>query len=63
VPLIDVRDNARPVIDQLLTPERQAVTVSRQIAADPRPWDRFVWTATIKLHDTYSPASFYAAGP
>jgi hypothetical protein len=63
IPLIDVRDNSRPVIDQLIKPERQAVVVARQIAADPRPWDRFVWTATIKLEDTYSPASFYAAGP
>jgi hypothetical protein len=62
IPLIDIRDNARPVIDQLLKPERQAVVVNRQVAGDPRPRDRFVWTATIRLYDTYSPAAFYA-GP
>lgn len=60
IPLLDVRDNARPVIDQLTKPDRQAVVVSRQLAADPRPWDRFVWTATLRLYDTYSPAAFYA---
>lgn len=62
IPIIDVRDNARPVLDQLVKPDRQPVVVSRQLAAEPRPWDRYVWTATIRLYDTYSPAAFYA-GP
>jgi hypothetical protein len=48
IPLIDIRDNARPVIDQLLKPERQAVVVNRQVAGDPRPVGPFVWTATIR---------------
>jgi hypothetical protein len=61
VPVIDIRDEARPVIDQLLKPERQAAVVQRQVAANPRPWDRFVWTTTLKLYDTYSPGAFYAA--
>lgn len=61
IPLVDVGDNARPVIDRLLLPERRAVTVTRQVASNPRPWDMFVWTTKLIVNDQYSPSAF--AGP
>lgn len=35
------------------TMEADKVSVTRQIAPQPRPWDRFVWTTTVKLRDEY----------
>lgn len=60
IPILDIRDQAnRPEIDALTKPERQAAVVTRQVASNPRPWDRFVWTTTLRLYDTYSPGAFY----
>jgi roadblock/LC7 domain-containing protein len=58
IPLKDVATAGQPVIDQLTLPERQAATVTRQIAPNPRPWDLFVWTTVVKVIDQYSPSSF-----
>jgi hypothetical protein len=58
IPLKDIRAIGQPVIDQLLLPERQAATVTRQIAANPRPWDLFVWTTVLKVIDQYFPSQF-----
>jgi hypothetical protein len=58
IPLKDIRIIGQPVIDQLTLPERQAATVTRQIAGNPRPWDLFVWTTVLKVIDQYYPSQF-----
>jgi hypothetical protein len=58
IPLKDIRAIGQPVIDQLTLPDRQAATVTRQIAANPRPWDLFVWTTVLKVIDQYYPSQF-----
>lgn len=57
IPLKDVGSAGAPVIDQLELPEGRAATVQRQISSDPRVWDRFVWTVTLKVEDTYYPVA------
>lgn len=64
VPLIDLEavaeaedpETVEP-IDQILLAPSRAVTVNRQVNPDPRPWDKHVWTVTLKLEDTYSPSA------
>jgi hypothetical protein len=58
IPLKDIGSIGQPVIDQLTLPERQAVTVTRQINGNPRPWDLFVWTTVVKVLDQYYPSQF-----
>ncbi len=58
VPLKDIRDPLKPVIDQLVVMEPRGVIVQRQIANDPRPWDMNVWTTMVKLEDFYSPSAW-----
>lgn len=53
VPLLDIGQDGNPVIDQLIV---DTAAVNRQIASNPRPWDRFVWTVTAKVEDTYYPS-------
>jgi hypothetical protein len=53
VPLLDISQAGDPVIDQLIV---ETAAVQRQISRDPRPWDRFVWTCTAKVEDTYYPS-------
>jgi roadblock/LC7 domain-containing protein len=55
IPLKNIGIIGQPVIDQLLLPERQAVTVTRQISQRPRPWDLNVWSTVLKLIDQYYP--------
>lgn len=55
IPLKDIGAIGQPVIDQLLLPERQAATVTRQISQRPRPWDLNVWSTVLKLIDQYYP--------
>lgn len=56
IPLKDVAVAGAPVIDQLIVQDERAVTVTRQIASNPRAWDRFVWTVTVKVEDVYYPS-------
>lgn len=56
IPLKDISDPTKPVVDQLLLAGNRPVVVSRQIAHDPANWDRFVWTTTVKLEDIYTPS-------
>lgn len=56
VPLKDVAAEGQPTIDFLMLPESRAVAVTRQLANDPRPWDMFVYTTTVKLIDQYYPS-------
>ncbi len=58
MPLKDIRDQAKPVIDQLTVLQPRGVIVQRQIANDPRPWDMNVWTTTVRLEDYYSPSAW-----
>ncbi len=58
LPLKDIRDPAKPVIDKLTVLQPRGITVTRQIANDPRPWDMNVWTTTVKLEDYYSPSGW-----
>lgn len=58
VPLYDISQAAKPQIDALLLPEQRAVTVTRQVNPNPRPWDLFVWTTVVKTIDQYSPSQF-----
>lgn len=57
IPLKAVEQNARPVIDQLVIQDERGIAVTRQLASDPRAWDRFVWTTTVKVEDTYYPSA------
>lgn len=56
VPLKDVGVEGQPVIDALMLPDARAVSVTRQLSRDPRPWDEFVYTTTAKLIDHYYPS-------
>lgn len=56
IPLKDIEQAGGPVIDQLLVQDERAVTVTRQLASNPRSWDRFVWTVTVKVEDVYYPS-------
>lgn len=58
LPLLDIRDKAKPVIDVLEILQPRGVTVQRQIPNDPRPWDMNVYTTTVKIEDFYSPSEW-----
>lgn len=58
LPLKDIRDLEKPVIDYLTVFEPRGIIVQRQIANDPRPWDMNVWTTMVKLEDYYSPSAW-----
>lgn len=57
VPLKDVSEAGQPVIDQLQLDDERRPVVQRQINPDPRPWDLFVWTTTVRVLDTYYPSA------
>lgn len=57
VPLKDIAEPGRPVIDQLVVMDERGVRVERQFNTDPRPWDRFVWTTTVKIEDIFYPVA------
>lgn len=56
VDLKDIGTTGRPVIDRLLLQDSPGISVTRQIAAQPRPWDRNVFTTTCRIEDTYYPS-------
>lgn len=56
IPLKDISDPAKPVIDSLPLAYPKPVVIGRQIAHDPANWDRFVWTTTVKVEDVYYPS-------
>lgn len=58
LPLEDIRQPDNPVIDQLQLAEPQGTKVTRQIARDPRPWEMYVWTTTVRVQDYYSPSEW-----
>jgi hypothetical protein len=49
-------------MDQLIIPDHQGITVQRQIAHDPKAWDRFVWTTMLKVEDYYLPTQSVLVG-
>jgi hypothetical protein len=55
IPLKAIEQAGQPVIDQLVIPDDRGISVTRQIARDPRSWDRFVWTTIRKVEDIYFP--------
>lgn len=52
IPLLDFNADADapPVLDSLMTLH---VQVKHEGNSSPRPWDRYVWTASIGVRDTY----------
>lgn len=56
IPLKAIEQAGQPEIDKLIVQDERGVSVTRQIAGDPRIWDRFVWTTTVKVEDTYMPS-------
>lgn len=52
IPLVDVNDAAKAIIDRL---EVEGVSADRQIIPDAEPWQENVWTTTAKIRDTYTP--------
>jgi hypothetical protein len=62
IPLKDIGAEGQPVIDQLVLRDERGAMVSRQVNADPRPWDMFVWTITVRVEDVYNPSVVYASG-
>lgn len=57
IPLKAIELPDRPVFDQLIVSDERGIAVTRQLARDPRTWDRFVWTTTVKIEDTYMPSA------
>lgn len=55
LPLMDYGEPGTPFLDNL---EVDGVTTQRQYVKDPRPWERFIWTTTVKVTDTYMPSTF-----
>lgn len=50
LPLVNVEDPARPVIDYLLIDQVQN---ARQPVSNPKPWARALWIVTMQLRDEY----------
>lgn len=56
IPLLDIGgDDEDVVIGYLEIPDARSVSTARQISRNPFPWDRWVWSTTIKIQDTYTP--------
>lgn len=62
IPLKDIGVEGQPVIDQLVIQDERGISVTRQLARDPRPWDRYVWTTILKVEDTYFPTQALVSG-
>jgi hypothetical protein len=54
VPLKDITQPGRPVIDQLLV---EPVRAQRQPVGEPKPWQEFLWVVTVPVVDEYSASS------
>lgn len=50
IPLLDIRQQGKPVIDQLVV---DPVRAMRQPVPQPRPWQRFLWIVHIPVVDQY----------
>ena len=59
IPLKDIGTDGQPVVDQLVLVDERGAVVARQVNADPRPWDMYVWTVTVRVEDTYNPSLVY----
>lgn len=55
IPLKDVGVAGQPVIDQLELLDEKPIGVTRQISRDPRPWDQWVFSTTMRVEDYYVP--------
>lgn len=55
-PLKDVGSAGQPTVGFLEIPDARSIAVARQISANPFPWDRHVFTTTVKVEDLYAPA-------
>lgn len=53
IPLMDISQDPPVEIDKLIV---EGVNADRQIIPDPEPWQRFVWTTTVQVEDTYHAA-------
>lgn len=51
LPLRDVTQPAKPIIDWL---QIDPITVARQPVPNPKPWQEFLWTVTIRVWDEYN---------
>jgi hypothetical protein len=54
IPLKDVSQAGRPIIDVLMV---EPVRVERAPVPDPAPWEEFVWVLRIPIIDEYDPAT------
>jgi len=50
IPLLQVDQAGRPEIDKLIL---EGVSAERQVVPDPQPWQRFVYTTTLRVEDCY----------
>jgi hypothetical protein len=50
IPLLQVDQAGRPEIDKLIL---DGVSAERQVVPDPQPWQRFVYTTTLRVEDCY----------
>lgn len=50
IPLMDVAQIPPVEIDRLVV---DGVNADRQIIPEPEPWQRFVWTTTVRVEDIY----------
>jgi hypothetical protein len=63
IPLKAIEQEGQPVIDKLIIQDFRGIQVQRQVAHEPRPWDRHVFTTTVKVEDTYFPNQSLVASP
>lgn len=50
IPLREIGDPARPIIDYLIVDD---VTNEREVISDPAPWQRYIWTVRVRVEDEY----------
>jgi hypothetical protein len=53
IPLLQVDQPGRPEIDRLVV---DGVSAERQVLPDPEPWQRYVYTTTLRVEDCYRAA-------
>jgi hypothetical protein len=57
IPLIDVTQPTRPVIDSLVV---ASVSAEHQPIANPEPWQENIWTCHLRAEDTYDASAAIA---
>lgn len=50
IALKDVGQAGTPIIDYLIV---EGVSTHRQVVSDPEPWQEFIYTTTVHVHDEY----------